>query len=389
MWVLMLVSPIDSQPRPGLGRALSTLPGSQHSFGSPRPVLSRRLARIGFPIDTEAQRTSVPLANPELRENMGLAPPSSVLASPRPQSVPRVRLGVVSQPSGPPGRDPRPPPPDRCPPARSQEATEADGGRSHPLGVAVCSLGRLAVCPGDHEAGNCDCLASPGLSAVLDVEGPAWPTRATRRSQRRPRPDSQDEPGQPALGCSPHSRRTAQARYRHRGNQRRQVHGPAPEAAVPDVAHLPGESPQDHGVGRLLHRADDPVSGSVCVPGVGPPAPPDPALRRHGAPHRRMDRPATPGGLSVGYRATLSPAGPRPRLRQRLHPTGPGIRHPGSARRTSVALATGLHRAGHRLDPARVPGSCDRRQRSLAAPHPRGVPGLLQPCTIVPTSLCD
>ena len=35
------------------------------------------------------------------------------------------------------------------------------------------------------------------------------------------------------------------------------------------MADPPREPPEDHGVGRLLHGADDPVSGSVRVPGAG------------------------------------------------------------------------------------------------------------------------
>jgi hypothetical protein len=35
---------------------------------------------------------------------------------------------------------------------------------------------------------------------------------------------------------------------------------------IANVAHVPGESRQDHGVGRLLDCADDPVPGPIRVP---------------------------------------------------------------------------------------------------------------------------
>ena len=60
-------------------------------------------------------------------------------------------------------------------------------------------------------------------------------------------------------------RRTAQARHRHRGDQRGQVQAPAPETAVPDLANPPGEPPQEPGVRRFLHGADDPVPGTTAT----------------------------------------------------------------------------------------------------------------------------
>jgi hypothetical protein len=44
------------------------------------------------------------------------------------------------------------------------------------------------------------------------------------------------------------------------------------------------------GFGRLLHRADHPVSDPVRVPGAGTRPAPDSALRRNGASDGRMDR---------------------------------------------------------------------------------------------------
>jgi transposase InsO family protein len=52
----------------------------------------------------------------------------------------------------------------------------------------------------------------------------------------------------PLWGRSPYSRRTAQARHRHRRDQRHQVHGPAPQASVTDLEDIPGQSLENHGV---------------------------------------------------------------------------------------------------------------------------------------------
>src|SRR5260370_29305499 len=68
---------------------------------------------------------------------------------------------------------------------------------------------------------------------------------------------------------------------------------------VANVADPLGESRQDHGVGRLLHGADDPASGPVRVPGSGSRPQADRAFQRHRPSDGRVDRAATPGGLSL------------------------------------------------------------------------------------------
>src|SRR5437660_5719818 len=57
-------------------------------------------------------------------------------------------------------------------------------------------------------------------------------------SERRTRSDPSDEPSEPNLGRPQDSRRTAQTRYKHRRDQREQVHGPSAEAAIADLADL-------------------------------------------------------------------------------------------------------------------------------------------------------
>src|SRR5260370_14251417 len=123
--------------------------------------------------------------------------------------------------------------------------------------------------------------APQGLPAVLDMESSSRPTRAPSGVETDSPTDSQDEPRESALGRAAHPRRIAQARHRYRRDQRGQVHRGQSEPAVANVGELPGESRQEHGVGRLLHCADDPVSGSVRVPGSGSLPNADRPLQRH------------------------------------------------------------------------------------------------------------
>src|SRR6266704_2197364 len=102
------------------------------------------------------------------------------------------------------------------------------------------------------QARNCDRLAPERLPPFLDMEGPAWPTRASVGSERRTRSDPSDEPSEPDLGRAQDSRRTAQTRHEHQRDQREQVLGPSPEAAIADLADLLGKSREEPGIGELL-----------------------------------------------------------------------------------------------------------------------------------------
>src|SRR5215471_6868235 len=81
-----------------------------------------------------------------------------------------------------------------------------------------------------------------------------------------------------------------------------------------------------------------------------------------------MDGPATPPCLSVGYDTTLPFARSGSYLWHRLHQTGRGDGHPGSAVGATISLAAGLCGARDRNDSARVLGPRDCLQRSLSAP---------------------
>ena len=101
--------------------------------------------------------------------------------------------------------------------------------------------------------------------------------------------------------------------------------------SVADLADVPRQPCEAACLDRLLHRADDPVPGPVRLLGACSRPTPDPPLRRHGTPHRRMDSAATPRRLPMGYRPALPAARSRLHLRQRLHKAGQGPGHPGPA----------------------------------------------------------
>ena len=82
-----------------------------------------------------------------------------------------------------------------------------------------------------NQSGHGDRLASQGLRPVLDLEDSARKAGATGGPGGCPIFDWYDEPGQPALGRTADSRRTAQAWHCRRRNEREQVHGPQPSAA--------------------------------------------------------------------------------------------------------------------------------------------------------------
>ncbi len=74
----------------------------------------------------------------------------------------------------------------------------------------------------------------------------------------------------------------------------------------------------------FFHGADDPVSDLVGVSGAGTRPSTDFPLCRHRASHSGMERSATSGSLSLGYRAKLLAAGSRSDLRERVCRSSPG-----------------------------------------------------------------
>jgi hypothetical protein len=107
------------------------------------------------------------------------------------------------------------------------------------VGLVGGGLDGLATEFHPYQAGDGDRLASQGFPAVLDVEDSAGKAGPTGGPGGRPILDSYDEPRQPAVGRAADSRRTAQAWYCRRRNEREQVHGPQSQTTIADVADLP------------------------------------------------------------------------------------------------------------------------------------------------------
>lgn len=194
----------------------------------------------------------VPFVNLEPCENLGFADRSSTLSFDA-QHLSRAGRCCVGQPqiaSGAPIEERRAPAPARRPAALG-EAAETDPAGSSPLGLAIRDLGGLALRPCHRQTGDCDRLASERFPTFLDVEDPTRPDRAAGRAHGGPRTDSHHEPAESSVRSSAHPRRTAQAGYRHRRDQRRRVYRAQPSASIADLADIPRESP-DLGVGRFL-----------------------------------------------------------------------------------------------------------------------------------------
>ena len=70
--------------------------------------------------------------------------------------------------------------------------------------------------------------------------------------------NSHHELREPTLGSSADSRRIAQAGHRHRRDQREQVPGAPPQAALPDLADLPRQPREDEGFRGRQHSGAQP-----------------------------------------------------------------------------------------------------------------------------------
>src|SRR5215469_13598942 len=222
-----------------------------------------------------------------------------------------------------------------------------------------------------------DRLAPEGLWPVLELEDSPWEARPPGGAPRGSPVDPYAQSRKSTLGSASHSRGTPEARHQHRREQRQQVHGPAPQASVTDLEDVPGQSPENDGVGGFLCRANDPVPDSVRVSGPGARAPAHPALCSHWTSHGGMDGAAASRSLSVGHGAAVPAAGPRSDLWPGVREASEGDGHQTDVVSTAFSVATCLRRAGHRHDPPRMPGSLDRVQRTQPTPAPPGIRGLL------------
>src|SRR5690348_17458815 len=98
-----------------------------------------------------------------------------------------------------------------------------------------------------------------GFPLIQGMEDTPWKARSAQSAARGSRSDSDDEPQQPALGCTAHSRRVAETGHRNHRTHCRQVHGATSKATFTELADLPGQPCEEHGVGRFFRGADDPV----------------------------------------------------------------------------------------------------------------------------------
>ena len=200
--------------------------------------------------------------------------------------------------TAPPAGKPRPAAPTRCPVALGQ-ATEIDRRGSILVGKAVqfwtgwqCAL--VIVKPATVIG-----LAPLGFSGALDLESSAWPSWQTHRSEGGARMDSEDPSQQSVVGRAPHPWGITQTRHRHRRDQSRQVYGAKPQAAVADLADLPGESRHDVGLAHEVlpgdyHQSRTHLSLGKDAPEARTVQPPEPgniiAIPQVGGLHHRYER---------------------------------------------------------------------------------------------------
>src|SRR3982751_1801148 len=105
----------------------------------------------------------------------------------------RESLGIIPQAGGAPSRDSRSAPSTWCPATVCEEAEAVHYG-SNSVGLAFVRLERMAEQCLHRQSSDCDCLASQGLSTVLDLEGTAWQKRPADGAARGPRADPDHEP---------------------------------------------------------------------------------------------------------------------------------------------------------------------------------------------------
>src|ERR1700726_1976458 len=106
-------------------------------------------------------------------------------------------------------------------------------------------------------------MASKRIPAVLEVEespsgGPTF------RVGRCHCPNPQNEPGQSSMGRTPNPRGTVETRVQAVASNSCQIHGPAPKAALPNVAHLPAKPYKGHRRCRFLRGSNGFLRPVVC-----------------------------------------------------------------------------------------------------------------------------
>jgi hypothetical protein len=146
--------------------------------------------------------------------------------------------------------------------------------------MAIAAMARLALGSPRRAASHRLGLASAWVSSVLDLEEPT--SHGTSGSaSRRPRVDSRDLRGEPAVGRTSDPRRAPEVGNLGQSVDRCQVYAQAATTTVANVADLPHQSSMPNHGGRPVRRADGYVSAALCARDFCARASTDRPLRGH------------------------------------------------------------------------------------------------------------
>ena len=195
-------------------------------------------------------------------------------------------------------------------------------------------------------------LAPQGLSYLVGLEITSTATRPPASPCRGQNIDPAHDAGESAVGRATRPWRTSQAWDRDQSGRCFQIHDPAPEAAIAELADIPSEPCGLSGVRRFFRRADRHVPALDRVHRTAPRTPSHCAFERNRAPHITMGVATGPGGVSMGDRAALSDPGSRRVLRCRFPLAASGHGDQRGSHRCQITVAERVRGKGHRNDPA-------------------------------------
>ena len=147
--------------------------------------------------------------------------------------------------------------------------------------MALLRLERLGI-PRCHRQGrHGDRLAPEGLWPVLELEDSPWQARPTDGAATGSPVDSHVEPRK--IHCGERLTFTANcsSSASTSGRPASASTWSGTKASVTDLEDVPGQSPENDGVGGFLCRANDPLPDPIRVSGAGARAPAHPAFCSH------------------------------------------------------------------------------------------------------------
>ena len=150
--------------------------------------------------------------------------------------------------------------------------------------------------PGPARASDC---SGPGSPAEAGSVGPPCPKTSAISFGKLVKPIP--------LGRTSGTRRAIETWHQRLTAHRCQVHGAAPQTALPDVAYLPYQSRKGPGVRRFLQRARRNLPGLLRLHRARPRSSPRHPLQCHRATHSCMDSAANRRGVPPGHRTPLPP----------------------------------------------------------------------------------